>query len=75
MDDIKIRYNTDRDKINPDLLPWRVLINNVEFLASHVELRVYSTTSEDLLSSGVIKWHIACKGRAVWENSKCIITE
>lgn len=75
MDDIKIRYNTDRDKINPDLLPWRVLINDVEHLASHVDVRVFSTTSEDVLPTGVIKWHIACKGHVTWNDSKCTITE
>lgn len=70
---IQIRFNTEKEKTDPQLPAWRVLEDGHEALATHVEIRVPAFTSEDVLPSGMRKWHISCEGRAVWEDGKCTI--
>lgn len=74
MDEIKIRYNTEKDKTDASLPAWRVLINGIEHLATEVELKVVSKTTEDILPSGILKWHISCVGKAEWNGLHCTIT-
>ena len=67
--EIKIRYNTDKDKLSQNLLAWRVLENGVEKFANSVEIRTSSRTTFDKLSDGREKWHISCVGKTVWDES------
>jgi len=68
MYDIKIRYNT---KAKPeDTLHWRVLINGVEHLASHVEINTQTKTTTDFIEGVGTKWHISCKGNIQWTGSE-----
>lgn len=70
---IQIRFNTEKEKTNPDQPAWRVLINGIEELAETVEINVPTVTSEDLLPSGQKKWHISCRGQVKWTNKNCRI--
>jgi hypothetical protein len=57
--EFKIRFNTNFQ--NTEGLFWRVLIDDVEFLASDVEiLNVKVTTKTHILDSGEKKWSISC---------------
>jgi hypothetical protein len=57
--EFKIRFNTNFQ--NTEGLFWRVLIDDVEFLASDVEiLNVKVTTKTNILDSGEKKWSISC---------------
>ena len=57
--EFKIRFNTNFQ--NTEGLFWRVLIDDVEFLASDVEiLNVKVTTKTHILNSGEKKWSISC---------------
>lgn len=72
---IKIRFNTEKEKTDPSLPAWRVLVNGEERLAESVEIQVPCITTKDHLPTGQIKWHISCEGFAKWQGSQCIITE
>ncbi|MBX9766698.1 MAG: hypothetical protein K2X47_05450 [Bdellovibrionales bacterium] len=74
---IKIRYNTDKDKSDSSLPPWRVLINGEEHLAQRVLLETRSWTTLDEVEPGRLKWHISCDGVVDWnaQNGECIIRE
>lgn len=57
--EFKIRFNTNFQ--NTEGLFWRVLIDDVEFLASDVEiLNLKVTTKTHILDSGEKKWSISC---------------
>lgn len=71
--DIKVRYNTEKDKTDPTLPAWRVLIEGVEHLAESVEFTTPGWTSQDEISPGLIKWHISCRGKVVWNGKNCRI--
>lgn len=71
--EVKIRFNTDKDKINAQLPPWRVIIANKEFLAEKVEIQVNSWTTLDEIEPGKFKWHITCFGQPKWNERECII--
>jgi hypothetical protein len=72
---IKIRFNTEKEKVSKDLPAWRVVIDGVEHLAHHVRIEVPMETSEDTLPTGQLKWHLSCKGRVHWEGGDkvCVI--
>jgi len=72
---IKIRFNTDKDKIDSALRPWRVLLDGVENLAENVEIATKSWTTYDEISPGKFKWHITCQGMAQWDedHKNCLI--
>lgn len=67
--EIKIRYNTEKDKTDSRLPAWRVLISGVEHLAEAVEIAVPCWTTQDEISPGLIKWHISCVGTLVWSGA------
>lgn len=73
---IKIRFNTDKDRRDPTLPPWRVFIDGVEHLADHVEIHTRVWTTQDEVEPGVFKWHITCEGQVHWDKAKrnCKIT-
>lgn len=73
--DIKIRYNTEKDKTDASLPAWRVLIEGVEHLAQTVEVQVPCWTTQDEISPGLVKWHISCTGTPVWKDGNCTIKE
>jgi len=71
--EIKIRYNTEKDKTDPNLPAWRVLVDGVEKLAESVEIKTFCWTTQDEISPGVIKWHISCSGAVSWDGKICKI--
>jgi hypothetical protein len=74
MSQIILRYNTDKDKVDASLPPWRVIIDGVERLAASVTIETGVWTSRDEIAPGVIKWHIRCEGTANWYGRDCVIT-
>ena len=70
---IQIRFNTKYLEGGRPDLKWRVLIDGEEFLASSVHMRVPSTTTEDIISTGETKWHITCEGRVDWKGDEAHI--
>lgn len=70
---IKVRYNTEKDKTDASLPAWRVLVEGVEQLAEKVQIEVPCWTTQDEISPGLIKWHISCVGNPVWNDKICII--
>ncbi len=65
---IKIRFNTDKDKLDANLPPWRVLINGVEHFAEKVTIKTASWTTLDEIEPNKFKWHITCEGQAIWDS-------
>ncbi len=70
--DIKIRFNTEKEKVDNSLRPWRVLVNGKEQLACEVKLFVQSWTSVDEIEPGRVKWHISCEGTCHWNETGTI---
>lgn len=72
---IQIRFNTDKERVSATAPAWRVLIDGVEFLASDVRVEVPMWTSEDILPTGIKKWHLTCEGEAHFDEpgGNCII--
>lgn len=70
---IQIRFNTEKDKTDASLPPWRVLVDGVEHLASEVHVEGGCWTSHDEISPGLWKWHITCHGQVRWDNQICRI--
>ncbi len=68
--EVKIRFNTDKDKLDSRLSPWRILVNGTEHLADSVQINTTSKTTLDEISPGKLKWHISCFGRVVWDQDK-----
>jgi adenylylsulfate kinase len=71
--EIKIRFNTEKDKADPNLPAWRVLISGVEHLAESIKISAPCWTTRDEISPGIIKWHISCFGTPVWNGRNCTI--
>ncbi|MEQ1876566.1 MAG: hypothetical protein ABL958_07965 [Bdellovibrionia bacterium] len=72
MTNIKIRFNTEKEKVDNSLRPWRVLVNGQEHLAEEVKLYVASWTSVDEIEPGRIKWHISCEGEPHWNSTRTV---
>ncbi len=72
--DIKLRFNTDKDKIDASLPAWRVLIDGVEHLAEQVFFETPSQTTQDLIEENKIKWHLSTQGVPHWDADKKICT-
>jgi adenylylsulfate kinase len=70
---IKIRFNTEKEKTDPGLPPWRVLIDGTEYLAENLEINTPVFTTEDNLQNGQKKWHISCHGIPIWHGKNCRI--
>lgn len=70
---IQIRFNTKYLEGSRPELKWRVLVDGEEFLARHVHMKVASTTTEDVISTGETKWHITCQGRIEWKGDDAYI--
>jgi len=73
--EIKIRFNTDKDKVNAALRPWRVIIDGEEHLAENVTMTAGSWTTYDEIKPGLWKWHITCRGHVEWdhEGKNCVV--
>ena len=72
MIDIKIRFNTE----NTGNLVWRVLIDNEEHLAEHIEIKVPVYTSKDILPDGKIKYHISCTcSELIWNEKRELVVK
>lgn len=68
---VKIRFNNE---CKDSLLIWRVLIDDVEHLASEVLINSPSFTSTDHLPEGKIKHHVsAYYTELIWEGNTLII--
>lgn len=63
---VQIRFNTERERKDGSLPAWRLLIDGVEHLAESVEIQVPCRTTQDLLPSGIVKWHVSCRGMVRW---------
>jgi hypothetical protein len=74
---IKIRFNTEKDKIDGSLPPWRVLVDGKEHFAETVTINTKTWTTLDEIAPDFFKWHITCDGRPEWDESgqKCVINE
>lgn len=70
MMNIKIRYNTDKDKVDATLPAWRVLIDGVEHFADYVSIETPSWTTQDLIEENKLKWHLSCTGVPHWDDQK-----
>ncbi len=70
---IKIRFNTKYLEAADTSLKWRLLVDDQELLASHVELQVPAETSEDVIASGETKWHFRCQGVLHWQGTRATI--
>jgi uncharacterized membrane protein len=69
---VKLRYNTEAGDSN---LKWRVVINDVEHLASQVEILVPMTTTRDFIN-GIAKWHVSCNPDVVtWEGDVATLSD
>jgi len=66
---IKIRFNT---KDTDGSFPWRVFIDDKEFLASDIEIKG-TAIGEKSIENDVVKWNIVCIGTVVWDNNKITI--
>lgn len=66
---IQVRFNT-KDKSG--LLPWRVIVDGEEQLASHVEIFGYAFGEKSIVDS-TDKYNIACFGRVRWVGNRAII--
>lgn len=67
MYNIKVRYNTNYGVL-PNQKRWRLLINGEQIFADHIEIRVPTYTSEDILlvdEVSVKKNHISCEAKYV----------
>lgn len=73
---IKIRYNTEYVATDKDSLPWRALIDDIEFFASSVEIHVPVETTSHIVEGGKIKWSIYCESDHYYfdERKRLIIT-
>lgn len=74
LSEIKIRYNTEKEKIDSSLPAWRVLIDGVEHLAMDVVINTVCKTTQDQLPDGRQKWHFTCHGKAIWQEGVCYIS-
>ncbi len=72
---IKVRFNTNKDKVDGNLPAWRVLIDGEEHLAESVVINTKTWTTLDEISPSLLKWHITCDGLPEWDESgkKCVI--
>jgi hypothetical protein len=66
---IKIRFNT---KDTDGSFPWRIFIDDKEFLASDIEIKG-TAVGEKSIENDVVKWNIVCIGTVVWDNNKITI--
>lgn len=64
---VLVRYNTRQDNDNP--LPWRVLTASQfnpelreEIFVEKVVCEVPTTTTQNEIAEGIIKWHISAEG-------------
>jgi|688.fasta_scaffold931581_2 hypothetical protein len=67
MYNIKVRYNTNYGVL-PNQKRWRVLVNGEQTFADHIEIKVPTQTTDDIvIIDGVFveKNHISCKARYV----------
>lgn len=68
--EIKIIYN---NKYTEGALYWRVLINDIEYHFSDIEVNVFSWTSKDFIDGVEDKWYIMCTGYIQKDGEKIII--
>lgn len=69
---IKIRFNTEH--AGTDLL-WRILIDEVEYLASEVKINVPTLTTTDVLTDGRVKHHISASYKKITWDEKILTVE
>lgn len=69
---IKIRFNTEHEETG---LLWRILIDEVEHLASEVIINVPTFTTTDMLHDGRVKHHISANYKKISWDKKIITVE
>lgn len=71
--EVKIRFNTTAGDSN---LKWRVVIDGNEHLASTVDVRVPSTTTQDYIDGVGEKWHVTCTPEVIeWSGDAIILKD
>lgn len=69
---IKIRFNTKYLE-GDQTLKWRILVDDIEYLAENIQVNVPCATSEDVIETGEVKWHLSCEGKITWKNKTAIV--
>ncbi len=68
---VKIRFNNQH---NDTPLIWRVIIDDVEYLASEILINTPSFTSVDTLPDGAVKHHVsAAYERLIWNDDRLTV--
>lgn len=69
---VKIRYNTT---VSDNFLFWRVLIQEIEYLASDIKINVPTYTTKDFIDGVGMKHHITCEANdIVWNEENKTVT-
>jgi hypothetical protein len=72
MTKVKIRYNTNAT--SDEDLHWRIIIDDVEHLASNIIINCISYTTKDIIEGVGEKWHITCEPKEIkWLDKECIL--
>ena len=71
---IQIRFNTKYLEGDPRM-KWRLLIDGKEFLAQDIKINVPSFTTEDIIETGEMKWHLSCVGEVVWQGAVATVVK
>ena len=66
---ILVRFNTKHEE-DPQRRLWRLLIDGVEHLASHVMIATMCSTVTEDVAPGVTKHHIYCWGVPEWTGTE-----
>jgi len=59
---IQIRFNTKFKEAPSEDFKWRILIGGEEQLAKSILILAPCFTTEDLLPTGELKYHLSCRG-------------
>lgn len=67
---VNIRFN----HTNTTDLYWRLIIDGVEHHVNEIKINVPTFTTQDVIDTGEMKWHISCFANSItWNNNKVVI--
>jgi hypothetical protein len=72
---IQIRFNTKFKEAPSEDLKWRIVVDGEEFLAKSLLIKTPCFTSEDLLPTGELKYHLSCRGTVQWQDGHAVVTD
>lgn len=73
----KIRFNTI---CSDNLLFWRLIVNDKEYLCSHIDVFVPLKTTKDIVFDSqrnelVEKWHLSCDANNIsWNGTQVVVS-